>query len=150
MWYRKLNNAQLWNKIQTLRDLIKEQNNFKKRVCWQCKKDLNIFDFLSDNLEFTAGYILMLWQSPLFEFHCCTCFKELKRDELEKIERELKSRTCRNCDSQIDIFKFSQEYNALKIKELEDLWLDLDSVIFCSGFCETQYYKVKKKRGFVR
>ncbi len=141
MFYKKLNNSDLWKKIQTLRGLIKEQKNFKKRVCWKCKKDLNVFDFLSDNLEYTAGYILNLWQNELFEFHCCSCFKYLKREELMMIERELKSRTCFHCDKTLDIFAFSKEYDALKIKEIEETWLNPEFTLFCSRLCEKQYYK---------
>lgn len=146
MFYKKLNNSDLWKKIQTLRGLIKEQRDFKKRVCWQCKRDLNIYDFLSDNLEYTAGYILDLWQKKLFEFHCCSCFKQLKREELEKIERELKLRTCFNCNKILDIFAFSKEYNALKIKEIEETWLNPEFSVFCSRLCEKLYYKRRKKR----
>ncbi len=146
MFLKKLNNSEMWKKIQVLRDLIKNEKSFKKRVCWNCKKDLNIYDFLSDNLEFTAGYVLSLWQYSIFEFHCCECFKNLKREELEIIERELKNRYCLNCKTIIDIYKFSKEYNALKIQELKEVWLNPNSNIFCSGFCEKQYYRIKKGR----
>ena len=51
MFFKKLNNAGLWDKIQKLRELIKAEKYFKKRTCWNCNKDLNIYDFLSDNIR---------------------------------------------------------------------------------------------------
>jgi len=145
MFGKELNNAELWLKIQKLRELINETENFKKRKCWECGKDLNIYDFLSDNLEYTAGYILNLWQDSLFEFFCCECFKDNKKDELELIDRELKSRICLNCNSPIDIYKFSKDYMFLKISKLKEIWLNIESPIFCSRFCEKFYYRIKKK-----
>ena len=62
------------------------------------------------------------------------------------IERELKSRTCLNCDKILDIFAFSKEYDALKIKEIEETWLNPKFNIFCSRLCEKQYYKKRIKR----
>jgi len=146
MFGKELNNAALWLKIQKLRELINETDNFKKRVCWECGKDLNIYDFLSDNLEYTAGYILNLWQDSLFEYFCCECFKNLKKDEIQLIERELKTRYCFNCKSPLDIYKFSKEYKFLKIKELKEIWLNLNSQIFCSRFCEKLFFRTKKKK----
>lgn len=143
MFFKKINNADLWNKIKTLRELIKEEKIFKRRSCWNCKKDLNIFDFLSDNLEYSAEEILNLWQNPILEFHCCECFKYLKIHELKAAEKIIKTRTCLNCNSSIDIYKFSKEYDGLKILELKKAWLDNSFSIFCSGFCEKHYYKVK-------
>ena len=145
MFGKELNNAELWLKIQKLRELINETNNFKKRQCWECSKDLNIYDFLSDNLEYTAGYILNLWQDSLFEFFCCDCFKDLKRDELTKIERNLKTRHCLNCNSAINIYQFSKEYKALKIQKIEEVWLNLASPIFCCRLCEKLYLRSMKK-----
>ena len=58
---------------------------FKKRTCWNCRKDLNIYDFLSDNVNFTPEYTLKLWQTPILEFHCCECFRYLKIHELKNI-----------------------------------------------------------------
>ncbi|MBA7519632.1 hypothetical protein ES705_11712 [subsurface metagenome] len=84
MYYRKLNNAIMWKNIQKLREFIKLEPNFKDRMCWNCSKDLNIYDFLSDNVDFTPEYILKLWQTPILEFHCCECFRNLKIDELKK------------------------------------------------------------------
>jgi len=63
-----------------------------------------------------------------------------------KIERELKSRACFNCDKTLDIFAFSKEYDALKIKEIEETWLNPVFNIFCSRLCEKLYYKKRKKR----
>jgi len=154
MYYRKLNNAVMWKNIQKLRDLIKLEYNFKERSCWNsnCKKDLNIYDFLSDNIDFTPEYILKLWQTPILEFHCCECFKNLKIGEFEKIEQELPTRICLNCNSLIDIYKFSKFHNYLKIHELRDLWLDSHFKIFCDNLCQRKYFKIyydflkKKKR----
>jgi len=61
MFYKKLNNASLWDKIQKLREQIKLEPYFKSRSCWKCGKDLNIYDFMSDNLHYTPEYILKLW-----------------------------------------------------------------------------------------
>ena len=107
LFFKKLNNAGLWDKIQKLRDLIKEEKYFRERTCWNCGKDLNIYDFLSDNVDFTPDYILKLWQTPILEFHCCECFRNLKIDELKKIEQELPTRICLNCHALIDIYKFT-------------------------------------------
>ncbi len=142
MYYRKLNNATMWHKIQKLRDKIKLEYNFKERKCWKCSKDLNIYDFLSDNLDFTPEYILKLWQTPILEFHCCECFKNLKIGEFEKIEQELPTRICLNCNSLIDIYKFSKFHNYLKIHELRDLWLDIHFKIFCDNLCQRKYFKI--------
>jgi len=142
MYYRKLNNAAMWKNIQKLRDLIKLEFNFKERSCWNCKKNLNIYDFLSDNIDFTPEYILKLWQAPILEFHCCECFKNLKTGEFEKIEQELPNRICLNCNSLIDIYNFSKFHNYLKIHELRDLWLDSHFKVFCDNLCQRKYYKI--------
>jgi hypothetical protein len=141
MYLRKLNNGEMWKKIQKLRDLIKLTHNFKERKCWVCSKNLNIYDFLSDNTDFSPEYILKLWQAPILEFHCCECFKNLKIDELQSIEQELSRRICLNCNSIIDIYKFSKFHNYLKIHELRKLWLDPHFKIFCDNLCQRKYYK---------
>jgi len=148
MFERKINNAELWLKIRKLRELINQTPNFKKRACFECGKDLNIYDFLSDNLEFTAGYVLDMWQNALFEFFCCECFKILKKDEIMLIEKEIKTRYCSNCNIPINIFKFSNEYRHLKISELKEYWLIPDSKIFCSRLCEKKFYSSKDKKKF--
>jgi len=79
MFFKKLNSAELWDKIQKLRDLIKREPSFKQRKCWNCCKDLNIYDFISDNVKFTPEYILKLWQTAFLEFHCCECYRELEK-----------------------------------------------------------------------
>ena len=142
MYHRKINNAAMWKKIQKLRELIKMESNFKERVCWNCSKDLNIYDFLSDNVDFTPEYILKLWQTPILEFHCCECFRNLKIDELKKIEQELPTRICLKCNALIDIYKFSKFHNYLKIHELRKLWLDKNFKIFCDNLCQLKYFKI--------
>ena len=142
MYYRKLNNATMWHNIQKLRDKIKLEYNFKERKCWKCGKDLNIYDFLSDNIDFTPEYILKLWQTPILEFHCCECFKNLKIDELRNIEQELPTRVCLNCHALIDIYKFGKFHNYLKIHELRKLWLDSKFNIFCDNLCQRKYFKI--------
>lgn len=141
MFFKKLNNAGLWDKIQKLRELVKTEKYFKKRTCWNCGKDLNIYDFLSDNVDFTAEYILKLWQTPILEFHCCECFRYLTIHELKEIEQELDKRKCLYCESPIDIYKFSKYHNYLKIQELRNLWLDNNFKTFCDNLCQRKYYK---------
>ena len=141
MFLKKLNNASLWDKIQKLRELIKVEKYFQKRTCWNCGKDLNIYDFLSDNVNFTPEYILKLWQSSILEFHCCECFRYLEIHELKKIEQELNERKCLLCETSIDIYKFSKFHNYLKIHELRNLWLDTNFQIFCDNLCQRKYYK---------
>ena len=58
----------------------------------------------------------------------------------------LETRTCHNCGISLDIYKFSKIYNFLKIKELRDIWLNENALIFCSGYCEKYYYKIKKRK----
>jgi len=150
-YFQKINNAELWKKIQKLRDYIKilnEHKTFKERNCWACGKNLNIFDFLSDNLEFTPEYVLKLWQTNVLEFHCCECYKNLKIHELKLIKNMgLETRYCQNCNTPLDIYKFSKIYNFLKLKELKEIWLNENAIIFCSGYCEKYYYKIKKRKG---
>jgi hypothetical protein len=98
MFNKKINNAVLWDKIQKLRELIKLETEFKERICWNCGKDLNIYDFMSDNVYYTPEYILRLWQASVLQFHCCECFKNLKMDELKSIEQELGKRYCFFCN----------------------------------------------------
>ena len=141
MFLKKLNNAGLWDKIQKLRELIKVEKYFQKRTCWNCGKDLNIYDFLSDNVNFTPEYILKLWQSSILEFHCCECFRYLKIHEFKRIEQELNERKCLFCEASIDIYKFSKIHNYLKIHELRNLWLDNNFQIFCDNLCQRKYYK---------
>jgi hypothetical protein len=141
LFFKKLNDAGLWNKIQKLRELIKRENNFKKRTCWNCRKDLNIYDFLSDNVNFTPEYILKLWQTPILEFHCCECFRFLKVHEIKKIENELKERKCLYCDTPINLYKFSKFHNYLKIHEIKAIWLDPNFKIFCDNLCQRKFYK---------
>ncbi|MFW9948688.1 MAG: hypothetical protein ACFFKA_01010 [Candidatus Thorarchaeota archaeon] len=121
MIYRKINNATLWDKIQKLRELIKLEADFKKRVCWNCSKDLNVFDFMSDNVFLSPEYVLRLWQTSILEFHCCVCFKNLKKEELELIRKELNKKECLFCHKPMDIYQFSKINNDLKIYELKVL-----------------------------
>jgi len=154
MFFKKLNNAGMWEKIQKLRELIKAEKYFKKRTCWNsnCNKDLNIYDFLSDNMNFTPEYILKLWQNPILEFHCCECFKYLKIHELKKIEKEKSTRECLFCKTPMDLYKFSKLNDYLKIHEIKSLWLNADYKLFCDNLCQRKYYKTyydflnKKKR----
>jgi len=140
MYFRKINNATLWEKIKKLRKYIQDLNDFKKRTCYSCGKSLNIYDFLSDNLEFSPEYILKLWQAPMLEFHCCECFKFLKTDELKTIENILAFRDCESCKKPIDLYKYSKSNNYLKIHELKTIWLDESNPIFCDNFCRKKYY----------
>ncbi len=144
MFFRKLNNPDLWKKIQQLRELIKLEKDFKTRKCWSCGKELNIYDFISDNIEFTPEYTLKLWQSNLLEFHCCECFKNLKSDELKKIEQQLEKRECSYCKHAINLFNYSKENLYLKITELKEIWLNKNSEMFCSNLCQLKYYKELK------
>ena len=154
MYYRKLNNAAMWKNIQKLRDLIKAEKYFRRRSCWNsnCKKSLNVYDFLSDNLNLTPEYILKLWQNPILQFHCCECFKYLKIHELKKIEKECESRECLFCKKTMDLYKFSKLNDYLKIYEIKTLWLNADYKLFCDNLCQRKYYKTyynflnKKKR----
>ncbi|MFX0034615.1 MAG: hypothetical protein ACFE9I_03110 [Candidatus Hermodarchaeota archaeon] len=141
MFFKKLNNAGLWDKIQKLRELIKVEQHFKKRICWNCKKDLNIYDFLSDNVNLTPEYILRLWQTHILEFHCCECFRYLKIHELKNIEKELSERNCLFCETPMDIYKFSKFHSYLKIHEIKALWLDTNFQVFCDNLCQRKYYK---------
>ena len=139
-YFRKLNNAALWDNIRKLRKSIKLEPNFKERVCWNCKKELNIYDFLSDNIELSHVFILSLWQNRILEFHCCECFKNLKSHELKSIERELKIRHCTYCKSPIDLYKFNKYNNYLKIYELKNVWLNIESPIYCDNLCQRKHY----------
>jgi len=146
MFFRKINNAALWDKIKKLREYQKIlDEKFNKRVCFNCNKDLNIYDFLSDNLEFTPEYILKLWQTPVLEFHCCECFKYLKIHELKAIERKLEFRNCEYCNKSIDLYRYTSDNSYLKINELRNVWLNQSSPIFCDNLCRKKYF-----RGFVR
>ncbi|MBD3195726.1 MAG: hypothetical protein GF317_11760 [Candidatus Lokiarchaeota archaeon] len=131
----------MWDKIQQLRELIKPLNTFKRRKCWRCGKDLNIYDFLSDNVEYSAKRILGLWQSSMLEFHCCECFKFLKGGELQLIERILNTRKCTYCNEDIDLYSYSKLNNYLKIYELKDIWLNRKSEVFCNSICRKKYYR---------
>ncbi|MFW9902584.1 MAG: hypothetical protein ACFFDY_15055 [Candidatus Thorarchaeota archaeon] len=142
LFFKKLNNADMWDKIQKLRELIKAEKYFKKRTCWNCSKELNIYDFLSDNVDFTPEYILKLWQTSILEFHCCECFRYLKIHELKSIERELSERKCLLCGTPMDIYKFSKFHNYLKIYEIKNLWLDPNFKVFCNNLCQRKYYKI--------
>lgn len=142
MYFRKINNAELWDKIKTLREyqsILDEK--FNKRVCFNCQKPLNIYDFLSDNLEFTPEYILKLWQTPVLEFHCCECFKYLKIHELKEIERILDTKKCEYCSKSIDLYKYTSENSYLKIDELKKEWLSQNQPIFCDNLCRRKYFK---------
>ncbi len=139
MYFRKINNAQLWEKIRKLREYIQSLKDFKKRTCIACKKSLNIFDFLSDNLEFTPEYILRLWQTSILEFHCCECYKYLKIHELKAIEETLDTRTCGFCKTPIDLYKYTKDNDYMKIYELKNTWLNQDSPIFCHNLCKRKY-----------
>jgi hypothetical protein len=58
----------------------------------------------------------------------------------------LEMRNCQNCNAELDIYRFSKIYNFLKIKELKQIWLNENALIFCSGYCEKYYYKIKKRK----
>jgi hypothetical protein len=140
---RKINNQELWEKIRKLRGAIRNEPEFRKRTCWACHKELNIYDFLSDNLEFSVGYLMQLWQSRILEFHCCECFRQLKSAELKHIEEELTSRKCIFCDESIDFKTFSKHHIYLKIHELKQIWLNDNAEIFCGNICQRRYYQDK-------
>jgi hypothetical protein len=142
MLYKKLNDANLWSKIQKLREIIKTIENFKQRKCWKCNRELNIYDFLSDNVEFSLEYLLKLWQSEIIQFHCCDCFKELKLKELERIYSQISTRYCSFCEKPINIYQYSRYNNYLKISEIKSIWFDKDSKIFCDKICLRKYYKI--------
>ncbi|MFW9773367.1 MAG: hypothetical protein ACFFBY_07065 [Promethearchaeota archaeon] len=143
MLHEKLNNADLWNKIHKLREIVKSMDNFKTRTCWSCNRELNIYDFLSDNIELTLDYLLKLWQMDVIQFHCCDCFKKLKIRELEKIYSDLNSRFCSFCEKPLNIYDYSRYYNYLKIGEIKSIWLDQNSKIFCDKICLRKYYNIK-------
>ena len=141
MYFKKINNATLWRKIQKLRELITLEPKFRKRRCWKCGKELNIYDFLSDNVDLSPEYLLQLWQSPILEYHCCECFKSLKASELDKIQVILDYRTCKYCSKEISLFKFSKYNSYLKIDELKDVWLNEKNLIFCDNLCKRKFFK---------
>lgn len=142
MFFKKINNAALWEKIKTLREYQSIFNEkFNKRVCFNCNKTLNIYDFLSDNLEFTPEYILKLWQTPVLEFHCCECFRYLKIHELKAIENELEFRKCGFCNKSIDLYKYAGDNSYLKIDELKKEWLNQNIPIYCDNLCKRKYFK---------
>lgn len=143
MFFRKFNNSQLWEKIKKLRKQVQETEGFKERACYACGKPLNVYDFLSDNLNFTPARILMLWQSPILEFHCCECFKYLKFHELEAIRQVLEERECDFCKRPIDLHKFNKDHSYLKIDELREEWLNLQKPVFCDNLCQRKHYKAK-------
>jgi NAD-dependent SIR2 family protein deacetylase len=134
----------MWKKIQELRELIKQKENsgiFKERKCWSCGSDLNIYDFLSDNIEFSAKQILSLWQSTILEFHCCECFKMLKSSELEELQRKMKTRSCAFCNKEFDVFWYNKLNNYLKIYEIAEVWLNERIEVFCSKLCRMKFNK---------
>jgi NAD-dependent SIR2 family protein deacetylase len=141
MYYKKINDATLWRKIQKLRELITLEPNFNKRRCWKCGKELNIYDFLSDNVGFSPEYLLRLWQSTILEYHCCECFKSLKASELDRIQHNLDYRKCKFCATPISLFKFSKDNPYLKISELKDVWLNEKNLIFCDNLCKRKFFK---------
>ncbi|MFX1315865.1 MAG: hypothetical protein ACFE9T_08380 [Promethearchaeota archaeon] len=143
MLLKKLNNGTLWNKIQKLREIIKSIDNFKERKCWKCGRELNVYDFLSDNVELTLEYLLKLWQTDLIEFHCCECFKNLKIQELEKFYSQISTRNCLFCKKALNIYEYSKYYNYLKIGELKSIWFDENYKIFCDKICLRKYYGIK-------
>jgi NAD-dependent SIR2 family protein deacetylase len=139
MFFRKLNNQELWDKIKQLRAIIRRTQDFKQRICWKCGKDLNIYDFLSDNIEYSAEQIFKLWQSSLLEFHCCDCFKSLKRGKLDQIANQKQFRRCNYCKSEVDIYDYAKIHNYLKIHELRSMWLNPKSEIFCDSICRRKF-----------
>ena len=141
MYFKKINNATLWHKIQKLRELIALEPKFNKRSCWKCGKELNVFDFLSDNVDLSPEYLLQLWQSPILEYHCCECFKSLKASEIDKIQKTLDYRSCKYCSKQISLFKFSKDNPYLKIDELKEVWLNEKNLIFCDNLCKRKFFK---------
>jgi DNA-directed RNA polymerase subunit RPC12/RpoP len=141
MYFKKINNATLWRKIQKLRELIALESNFSKRSCWKCGKELNIYDFLSDNVGFSSEYLLKLWQSPILEYHCCECYKSLNTSELDKIQQILDYRSCEYCSKQISFFKFSEDNSYLKIHELKEVWLNEKKPLFCDNLCKRKFFK---------
>lgn len=140
MLYKKLNNSNLWKKIIELREMLKTQDNFKSRTCWHCKKELNIFDFLSDNLDYLTDEILKLWQNSILEFYCCDYFKKIKIEELAGNERLNRTRLCSSCRRPLTLEEFARFHNYLKINELKSYWADDSSLIFCNKLCHRRYF----------
>lgn len=68
-------------KIFSKRDL--SLTNLKERSCWNCRCDLDFWEYISQSNEKEFEYMIELWQNDNIEFYCCECFNQ-KISELEK------------------------------------------------------------------
>ena len=59
-----------------------DSNSIKERFCWNCKRELDLMDYLSECSKKDYFYKLDLWQNDKIEFYCCACFKEKQIENL--------------------------------------------------------------------
>lgn len=59
-------------------------DSFKKRICWECKDELDFWEFCSQFKDGELEHVIALWQNERIEFYCCKCFKQ-RESEKEQI-----------------------------------------------------------------
>ncbi len=59
------------------------------RLCWKCKKPLTFQDFYITNKSLGKEKAIEFWQSPLFEFFCCSCFRIEEHKRYEEIRKRV-------------------------------------------------------------
>jgi ribosome biogenesis GTPase A len=66
-----------------------KRKHYDTRQCWKCEKSLNFDDFHSTNRSLGKKIAIKLWQNPLYEFFCCSCFRQEEMKRYEVIRKRI-------------------------------------------------------------
>jgi hypothetical protein len=55
-------------------------NSIKLRVCWDCRENLDFWEYCDQFNEDKLSSMINLWQNNRIEFYCCKCYKLKKLD----------------------------------------------------------------------
>jgi Leucine-rich repeat (LRR) protein len=63
---------------------------FKTRKCFNCKKTINIGEYLIRNRSINEEKLIQLWESNKIEFYCCLCYDEfIEKKKLKSLKESL-------------------------------------------------------------
>ncbi|HEY0087546.1 MAG TPA: hypothetical protein VGB37_01815, partial [Candidatus Lokiarchaeia archaeon] len=67
---------------------------FRNRICFKCKKAIDLADYLVRNKSFKEEKLVKLWENNNLEFYCCLCYDDLtKQNQKEKMFNNLNEKS---------------------------------------------------------
>lgn len=61
-----------------------EDKDYRIRECFACKRRLTFGEFCSRNYEMSRVQLETMWNHPLIELYCCSCYDKVKDEILEE------------------------------------------------------------------